>query len=274
MNRPTDERKKPIIGVTGPDIGGTIIWRFTQLAIFLSGGKALRITPEKHFPLDYYDGFIISGGSDINPELYGEAAPLPSLQYDTERDQLEIEVVRHADGGCKPLLGICRGMQLINVVRGGSLYQEASEILDDFLPNRSLISKIIGRRKVIFDQESRLYNIMGRYDTYNVNSIHHQAVNIVGANLKVVAREENGLIQAIETEPSLVADASNNITPPHQFVTGVQWHPEFMLHVASARRLFKAVVKAARVCAAQPSFHKTRKNSENPFKEKTAVVLT
>ncbi|GJM03554.1 MAG: hypothetical protein DHS20C08_20550 [Rhodomicrobium sp.] len=254
---------KPIIGVTSPDEGGDILWRFTQFAVYLAGGQALRLSPSSHLPLDNYDGFIIAGGGDINPELYGEAAVMPTLQYDVARDDLELEVVRHADGGCKPLLGICRGMQLINVARGGSLYQEASEILDDFLPNTSLISKIIGRRKVIFDQSSRLYEIMGRYSNYNVNSIHHQAVNQLGKNLRVVAREENGLVQAIEAVDGLnraEKDGALNaetqmadLDEGQQFVTGVQWHPEFMLHVSSARRLFKAVVSEAKSCAAKRS---------------------
>lgn len=244
---------KPIIGVTSPDEKGDFLWRCSQFAIWLAGGEARRMRPGSHDDFASYDGFIIAGGSDINPELYGEAAVMPKLQFDLARDKMEMLVVRHADGSCKPLLGICRGMQLINVARGGSLYQEASEILEDFLPSKSLIAKFIGRRTVTFDESSRLYDIMGRYKSYNVNSIHHQAVNRVGERLRVVAVEENGLIQAIESAPELPDEAAGGAEAddklkPGQFVTGVQWHPELMLHVASARRLFKRVVEEARAC--------------------------
>lgn len=240
-------KKKVLIGVTSPDEGGDILWRCSQFAVFLAGGRAVRLQAGQPQDLARFDGFIIAGGGDINPELYGEAAVAPVMQYDVARDALELEVVRHADGRCVPILGICRGMQLLNVARGGSLYQEASEILEDFLPSKSLFSKLIGRREVIFDEQSKLFDIMGRYKRYNVNSIHHQAVNRVGKNLRIVAKEENGLIQAIETVPE-----GGDFGEPGaetQFVTGVQWHPELMLHAASARQLFRAVVRAAERCA-------------------------
>ncbi len=228
-------RKKPLIGVSGPDKGGKILWLFTKLGVVLGGGKARRITANRSDDPSRFDGFIIAGGGDINPELYGESAALKDLQYDEPRDKLEQHLVRYAFDNHIPLLGICRGMQMMNVTLGGSLYQEAKDILEDFLPSQSLISKFIGRREVTIDKKSTLFGILGSYEQYNVNSIHHQAVNKLGKGLSVVAREENQLIQAIEQTPD----------NQHPFLIGIQWHPELMLHAASARRLFKSLVKAA-----------------------------
>ncbi len=228
-------RKKPVIGITSPDKGGTILWQCSRLAIWLAGGIPKKITCSNVQDLSAYHGFIISGGSDINPQLYGEAALLTSGKYDVDRDELEQRIILHAHQHHYPLLGICRGMQLLNVTFQGSLYQEASNILEDFLPNDSMISKIIGRRTVTVHRESRLYHILGQYPTYRVNSIHHQAVNNVGDIFQVVAEEENGLVQAIE-----VADPNRRA-----LLTGVQWHPELMLYVRSARNIFAELVKQA-----------------------------
>lgn len=234
MHEKDSHRGKPLIGVTGPDKGGRILWWFTKLAVILGGGRAQRITAGGLHDYSQCDGFIIAGGGDINPKLYGESAILKDAQYDEARDRLEREIIEHAKQNHIPLLGICRGLQMINVTLGGSLYQEAKEVLEDFLPSTSLISKIIGRRDVKMKKESKLFGILGGYEQYWVNSIHHQAVNKLGGGLRVIGREENNLVQAIEHDGD------------HPFLIGVQWHPELMLHAPSARKLFKALVKSAR----------------------------
>lgn len=224
---------RPLIGVTGPERGERVLQCFAMLAVRLGGGRPVRLTPRRKAILPQCAGFVIAGGRDINPQLYGEAAVGLNTQYDTERDALEQETIRHAVKERLPLLGICRGMQMLNVTLGGSLYQEAGEVLEDFLPSRSLISKFIGRREVRIDPQSRLFRVLGDYEHYRVNSIHHQAVNRPGQGLKVVAREKNGLIQAMEAARS-----------EHPFLIGVQWHPELMLHARSARNLFRALAGA------------------------------
>lgn len=232
----TNNRRKPLIGVTGPDRRDKFLWWCTRFGVWLAGGKALRLTPSRHRHLQHFHGFIIAGGGDINPERYGEAAVAREKQYDTARDDMEQEVIDYAVNHNKPILGICRGMQMMNVALGGSLYQEAGEVLEDFLPSRNLFSKLVGRRDVQIDPDSQLYRILGEYEHYNVNSIHHQAVNRLGNDFRVVAREENGLVQAIEpTQPN-----------DHPLMLGVQWHPELMLHANSARNLFRALVRAAK----------------------------
>ncbi len=229
--------RRPRIGISGPAEGGRILWWFTKLAIQLGGGKPVRITPKTRIAsLEGFDGFVISGGGDINPEMYGEAALKIQSQFEPARDALEKRIITHALEHKLPLLGICRGMQMLNVVCDGSLYQEAKDILEDFLPNDKLISKIIGRREVKVDKESRLYEVLGGYESYFVNSIHHQAVNRLGEGLHVVAKEDNGLIQ--EVEP---ADRESD-----HYLFGVQWHPELMLHARSSRRLFRCLVQKAK----------------------------
>lgn len=228
---------KPVIGITSPVKGGEILWQCSRLAIWLSGGIPRKITHQSTKNLDKYQGFIISGGSDINPQLYGEAALFGGGKYDIERDTLEQRIIRHAYTHDRPLLGICRGMQLLSVTFEGSLYQDASNVLEDFLPNDNLISKMIGRRKVAISDDSQLFKILGGYPSYNVNSIHHQAVNDVGTLFRVVAKEENGLVQAIE-----MADSARR----HTMLMGVQWHPELMIYVPSARRIFAELVRQAR----------------------------
>lgn len=227
---------RPLIGITAGENQRQMLLRCMKYGIRQTGGKPQIILPSTTTPLDAYDGLIISGGRDINPLRYGESSANPVSMYDDERDGLEQRVIHHAIAHEIPLLGICRGMQMINITLGGTLYQEAKDVLEDFLPNKSLFSKLVGRRAVRIDRDSQLFSILGEYDHYRVNSIHHQAVKDLGHQLRVVAHEENGLIQAIEgTE---MAGGS--------FLLGVQWHPELMLHAPSARKLFRAFVSAAR----------------------------
>lgn len=222
---------KPLIGVTGPTKGGKILWWFIKLGVWLSGGRAKRIFANGSADLSKFDGFIIAGGEDINPKLYNEPSLFERSWYDHPRDNLEQKVIHYALDNLVPILGICRGMQMMNVALGGTLYQEAKDVLENFLPNESLISKIIGRRDVRIKKESKLFSILGGYEQYWVNSIHHQAVSRLGNDLSVVGREENDLVQAIEYQGN------------HPLFVGVQWHPELMLHAPSARRLFKALIQ-------------------------------
>ena len=233
-------RRNIRIGVTGPAKGERLFWWATQLGLWLAGAKAQHITPLRCRTQDIQscDGFIISGGADINPQLYGEAAVAIAMQYDAPRDAMEQSIIRHALKMNKPLLGICRGMQLLNVTLGGSLYQEASEVLEGFLPNKSLLGKFLGRRLVCIEASSQLFALLGANGCYHVNSIHHQAVNRLGTGLSVSAKEENGLVQALEW-----CDGEQHSAIEH-FVIGVQWHPELMLHCCHARRLFAQLVSA------------------------------
>ncbi|MFT6556465.1 gamma-glutamyl-gamma-aminobutyrate hydrolase family protein [Sneathiella sp.] len=233
----THKKKRVLIGVTGPVKGGRVPWWCVKLGVWLVGGRAHRITPEKqNHSLDQYEGFIITGGSDVHPELYGDVPMEASASYDRARDKMEQQVIGYAIKHQSPILCICRGMQLLNVTLGGTLFQEAKDVLEGFLPNDSLISKTIGRRDVTIKKDAHLFDLLGRYEHYRVNSIHHQAVNKLGAGLRVVALEKNKVVQAIEQTDR----------KKHPFMIGVQWHPELMLYTNSARNLFRSLVQAAR----------------------------
>jgi putative glutamine amidotransferase len=226
-------RKRPLIGVTDSEKANHFPWLCIRICVWLAGGKAVRITPEHPLSVADFNGFILSGGGDINPSLYGEASIAEKKQYDVLRDIMEINIAKLAIEKNIPLLGICRGAQVLNVAADGSLYQEVGHVFDDFLPTNSLLGKLIARRDVRISTDSLLFHIMGKYKDYRVNSLHHQGINKLGEGLRTVAIEENGLIQAIE----------NSHTHPHTFLIGVQWHPELMLHVKSARGIFKELVK-------------------------------
>jgi putative glutamine amidotransferase len=226
---------KPLIGVTSPEKGGRILWWFTKLAVMIAGGNPKKITANNNQSLDIYDGFIISGGADINPEIYNEVPIQEDIEYDDERDKLEKNIIEHGVKNNLPLLGICRGMQMINATLGGTLYQKAEDILDDFIPSNSIISKTIGRRKITLKSDTKICKITENCEEYLVNSIHHQAINALGDGLIISAREENGLVQAFEQ--------SGETSLP--FIIGIQWHPELMLYKRSCRNLFRALVDDA-----------------------------
>lgn len=225
--------KRPLIAVTSPHNKGILFWWCIKFAVWLAKGKAKRVTYKSKFQsLEDFDGFIISGGDDVNPKLYEESLSIDDSKYDNERDEFEQKIIKYAVNNKKPLLGICRGMQIINVTLGGSLHREVSQVFEDFLPHDSMISKLLGRRDIKIAKDSKLFSILKIGDIAKVNSIHHQAVNKLGEGLVNVAREENGIIQAIESKEN-----SN-------FLIGVQWHPEMMIHKKFCRRIFRELVQS------------------------------
>ncbi|HKK45566.1 MAG TPA: gamma-glutamyl-gamma-aminobutyrate hydrolase family protein [Balneolaceae bacterium] len=257
-------RKKPNIGITGPDKGGTAAWWFTKMAVFLQGGKAIRIQPKSGMPSVNIHGLIIGGGADINPERYGGSLVDELFENDQQvsgirqffirlatvvffpviylvrklfstkvhkindnRDELELELLDRALNKGIPVLGICRGAQLLNIYFGGTLYNDIGAFYSE-IPK---INSVWPKKKVEILRPSKLYEVLN-YDQGWVNALHHQAVDTLGDDLKIVAREETGIIQAIEHTGN-------------EFVMGVQWHPEYLPQIPSQRRLFKALVKQA-----------------------------
>lgn len=255
---------RPNIGVTGPDKGGTAAWLFTKFAVFLQGGKAIRIRPKTGIPDENIHGLIIGGGADINPERYGKEDsntfsdgdpgisgvrqffirlisvlffPIVLLirkwfstkmyKIDDQRDKLEFDLLKMAIKKGIPILGICRGAQLINIFFGGTLYND----IGAFYREIPRIHSVWPKKKILVDQSSNLYKILAYHRGW-VNGLHHQAVNLLGEELKTVAQEENGIIQAIEHEN-------------FDFILGVQWHPEYMPQIPPQRHIFKALVEEA-----------------------------
>jgi putative glutamine amidotransferase len=153
------------------------------------------------------DGLVLQGGADVSPGTYGEQPRSPEWAGDRLRDVYEIELVHEFIEAGKPVLGICRGAQLINVAFGGSLHQDIpSHRSDDYEKHRHAIR---------FEPGSRLARLYPRIDNPAVSSIHHQSIKALGRGLRVEAwSEPDGMVEAIRAEGK-------------SYVVGVQWHPEF-----------------------------------------------
>lgn len=180
------------------------------------------------------DGLLLPGGGDIAPARFGEPRHEKCGVPSPERDETELTLARWAMDDGKPLLAICRGIQVLNVALGGSLYQDIqAQILNaerhdwypgyprDHLPH-----------SVELDPQARLAEIVGA-TSLHVNSLHHQSLKDVAPGLTVVARAPDGVIEAVEAMD-------------HPFAIGVQWHPEELAGGdARAQRLFDAFVQAS-----------------------------
>lgn len=218
-------RIRPLIGITASVHGSRIAWWANRLALFRAGAAAVRITARSPYPIDGLDGLVVGGGDDIDAALYGGTAR-PSVRIDPERDRLELQALDCAMARGIPVLGICRGSQMINVHRGGSLYVDIHEVYEEAPQMRT----VLPRKHIRIEPDSRLRRILG-IDECRVNALHHQAVDRLGDGLRVVARERAGVVQGIEA-------------PDHRFLIGVQWHPEYLAFDRRQQGLFRALVAA------------------------------
>jgi len=170
---------------------------------------------------------IIGGGNDIDPAIYGgDISSSPSV--DPRRDSYELEVLEEADRRELPVLGICRGAQLINVHRGGTLF-------GDLGPHRRLTSNkgtLLPRKHVDIVADSTLAQWIGATNSF-VNSLHHQAVKETGDGLHITAHDRDGIVQAIESTSGPLR-------------IGVQWHPEYLPQRRDHRQLFGRFVDVCR----------------------------
>ncbi|MDM7947216.1 MAG: gamma-glutamyl-gamma-aminobutyrate hydrolase family protein [Oceanibaculum nanhaiense] len=223
------ERKlSPLIAVTGPRRGGKAPRLMVHLAIRLAGGQPVHLRPggpHSHDMADY-DGVVITGGHDIDPVLYASQSEVVP-KYDAERDALESAVIDDALMRGLPLLGICRGAQLLNVRLGGTLFQE----LRSRRKNTSNRWTILPLKTLLVEAESCLRELLGG-QRVKINSLHNQGIDALGDGLIVSGRDLDGIVQGVEA-------------PGHAYLIGVQWHPEFLIFQARQRRLFKALVEAA-----------------------------
>ena len=165
--------RRPVIGVTTARRGGRIMWWFNWLAVYRAGGRAVRISPIHPVNIDALDGLLVGGGDDIGLSLYYDASNKPELQADIridhERDLLERDLVYRACEQDMPVLGICRGAQMINVALGGSLHQD---IYDSFRDAPRLRTPL-KRKKVTIEPGSLLHGILGATKC-RVNALHHR----------------------------------------------------------------------------------------------------
>jgi putative glutamine amidotransferase len=182
------------------------------------------------------DGLLLAGGDDCDPALYGEARH-PSVEpMDPRRQSSDLTLARAARERGIPTLGICLGVQVMNVAAGGTLIQDIASAVESDIDHASEPSDR-HRHEVLVESGTRLGSILGAREL-EVNSSHHQAIGKVAAGLRVTAHAPDGIIEGLED-------------PAHPFYLGVQWHPEDMAREESASALFGAFVDAARKYAEQ-----------------------
>jgi putative glutamine amidotransferase len=175
----------------------------------LSRDALLFVLPLSQRAADYakaLDGLVLQGGADISPLAYGEQPQKPEWEGDPMRDRYEIELVRAFMAAKKPVLGICRGAQMINVALGGSLHQDIPAHRSDDYDQHA--------HEVRLEPGSGLAKLYGETGPRRVVSIHHQAINRLAPGLAVEARAEDGVIEAVRGTGA-------------SYLCAVQWHPEF-----------------------------------------------
>lgn len=211
--------------------------QFYADAVSMSGGEPVVVRPGDPAP-ERYDGLLLSGGVDVHPRYYGQTideSVRGTLTIDDARDAMELELAGRALDADLPTFCICRGVQLINVAAGGTLWQDLSLATVDpqthFQEGRLETWEIA--HDVTVEGGTRLAEIIGE-GALGVNTYHHQAVASPAPGFRVVARAADGTVEALESER-------------HRCVIGVQWHPERMVsHHPRHRRLFARLVAAAR----------------------------
>lgn len=216
---------RPLIGITTSDAKSQLAWCFDWFAVWRHGGRPLRLSPARPMP-DDLDGLIIGGGDDIQASLYGGEVQL-DVRLDPARDELELRLLEHFIPRNTPVLGICRGAQLINVHLGGTLDPDIYTTHEGLKRRRT----VLPRKTVDIVGASQLHRLLG-VTWCRVNSLHHQAVNRAGKGIDIVARDRDGLVQGIESRD-------------HDFLLGVQWHPEWLVFNRPQQRLIRALVAAA-----------------------------
>jgi len=190
------------------------------------GAQPIALFTDEEINLQNLKGLLFSGGGDVDPSLYGEKNR-HSRGVIRSRDEMEISLLKEALRRGIPVLAICRGIQLINVALGGNLFQD--------LPVELGISSHRGKRgdavhKIKVENEPNLLSIMG-INEIEVNSSHHQAVKNVGEGLTIIAKSEDGIIEALEYSE-------------HPFFLAVQWHPERWERISS-RKILETFLNAA-----------------------------
>jgi putative glutamine amidotransferase len=243
------KEKAPLIGITCSRLTGGA-WGMYSLGHFLdyalsdysqailhAGGAPVIIPAAQDRRslaaiLDSVQGIILSGGPDIHPRRYGEE-PLAGLgEVDEALDHMELMAAELAIEKDLPLLGICRGIQVLNVALGGTLYQDIPFQVPESICHTPKTDKAVNTHTVRIEAGSRRHKIIGKRELW-VNGKHHQALKSIAKGLAVAAQAKDGVVEAVEL-------------PAKRFVVGVQWHPEGTWREdIYSQKLFQAFVKTA-----------------------------
>lgn len=230
--------KKPFIGLT-PSIDSEHHTMQTRLhypqAIEAAGGIPLLLPPlspdNMREAVHACDGLLFTGGVDVHPSLYGEEMLAACGDVCPQRDEMELLLLRLALERDLPVLGICRGIQLINVGLGGTLWQDLPSQTGSSLCHSQRPPFPMTVHTVHVEEDSPLFSLLKTCD-YAVNSTHHQAVRTCAPSLRAAARSSDGIVEAVWR-------------PESRFLLAVQWHPEFRFETdKGAAALFSALVRA------------------------------
>ena len=176
------------------------------------------------------DGLLITGGQDVAPSIYGESPINDTVLPNADRDAMELPLLRKALAADKPILGICRGLQFINAVLGGTLYQDLPVQHPSDIAHEMSTPYDRSAHEVELEEDSPLYALLGK-KRMGVNTLHHQAVKDLAPILRNMATSTDGLVEAFWM-------------PDKRFVWAVQWHPEFRFRTdADSQKLFEAFVQ-------------------------------
>jgi len=222
--------RRPLIAVSAEDEGAA--WQAFAEIIISYGGEPKLLTPFFDSPLFAFSALLLLGGGDIHPSFFGQEVQGELRSPSLERDRLELQLYRQAKARGLPILGICRGMQIIVVGAGGSLHQQLSQLaLHDKTPQGD------AGHAISIKAETKLARLIGGGEKY-VNSTHHQAPATLGPELIASALANDGEIEAVEI-------------PSQDFFLGVQWHPERLWQYRPEQKLLvEALVEKARTIEA------------------------
>jgi len=231
-------KNRPLIGITAhvslvADAGVEVLHQVVNVAYVKAVRKAggvpvllpMGSADDAVAGLAAVDGLLVTGGDDVNPSFYGAEVAPETQPADVERDACEIALITAAVRDDRPMLCVCRGIQILNVALGGTLQQHHEGHFDLANYNQAV-------HDVHLEPGSMLAKVMGSTDVA-VNSLHHQALDVVAPGLAAVGRTDDGLVEGVEVEG-------------RAFALGVQWHPEMLRHRPEHLALFEALVATTR----------------------------
>ncbi|WP_029904471.1 membrane dipeptidase [Prevotella sp. 10(H)] len=247
-----NQKSAPLIGISAgrTKTGSSVVqWTYIE-AVVKAGGKPFIIPVIKDATMlrdmvKDLDGLIMIGGEDINPPYYKEKAIPKMNDIDSVRDIYDFTLLKLATDRNVPVLGICRGIQLINVAFGGTLYQDIpTQLKDKSVNHKQSEPREVGTHTISIEKDSKLAEFLGVTEV-SVNTMHHQAIKKVAPNFKSVASTSDGIVEAIEAYPN-------------RSIMGVEWHPEG--HVSGGDttmlKLFRFIVKEANTFRKAKELHR------------------